>query len=145
MFFEGQAQTVSDLAMHCNFTLTKDRVLLIDLTGILSRASIASVLALIRCTSSQADAFCMHLDRALIAIGQACVDDINPADEQSISGAVVVRDDALALARHYAGRMAAYGRVRAVFTSPAGAQAWATHQAQLRRDQQAWLLARHSR
>lgn len=145
MFSETQAQPVDDLATHCKFALTKHKVLNIDLTGVLSRASIAYVQALIRyAAGGRADAFCLHLDRALISVGQACVDGINPADELSISGAIVVRDDALALAHHYAARTAESGLVRAVFTSSADALAWSADQAQLARAQQAWVRARRS-
>ena len=146
MFSEKQAQSVGDLAIDCKFALTKNKVLTIDLTGVLSRAGIAQVLALLRYTASgRADAFCLSLDRALIGVGQACVDDINPADELGISGAIVVRDDVLVLARHYAGHSAQGGRTRAAFTSKCGALVWASHQAELARDQRAWTLARRSK
>lgn len=143
MRFQAEtAHHVDGASTQCKFVLTKNKVLLIDLLGVVSRASMESTMALIRRTASgRADAFCLHMDKALMTVSQACADEINPAGAQGISGAIVVRGDALDLAHRHVGRMAQHGIVREAFTSRAAALVWAEHQAQLARDQRLWVLA----
>lgn len=144
MFVNSVAWPVRNLPINCKFSMTKDRVMCVEVAGVLSSSSLAAIMALMRYTAGgRADAFCLHLDRSLISIGQEAVDSIDRADEQSISGAIVVRDDTLALAHHYAGRTADVGLVRGVFTSCSDALEWSASQAQLARDQRAWVRARY--
>lgn len=126
-----------------NMQLTDDKVLLIDLSGAVTRALAVSLPSHIGAVP-RARAFVVRTDRALMMLGGQCLDAIRPQDvRQTISGAIVVPECVLEMMQDYAARLARGGVVRRVFTDRVLALEWATQQAQLAVAQEQWETARH--
>lgn len=122
----------------------QEGVLVLDLRGVHTCASACAALLLGLSVHNQAKAFCMLADRALLALGDDCLNAVRPEDFSPIHGAIVVSDALQEVMESHARHIARQGIVRAVFTSRDEALSWATGRARLAVAQAAWVEARCS-
>lgn len=83
-------------------------------------------------------AFCLRLDRAMVAVSGRCLDELSAEASLSVSAAIVVAPALQAVFQDYAMRAAERGLVRVIFTSPAEALGWVSAQARLAQNQSVW-------
>lgn len=84
-------------------------------------------------------AFCLRMDRAMVAFGKQCMATLAPESLLTVSAAIVVAPALQAIFQDYCWRMAELGYVRVVFTSPSEALLWSVAQARLAKAQSAWM------
>lgn len=126
-----------------NILLTENRVLKIDLTGLVTQAVIGAVVRNISASAyGHAKAFVLRADSTLLALSEKCLESINIDEVLSISGAFVVPEINFEVVQSYTARMARNGIVRKVFTCRVKALAWATQQAQMALAQEQWVKER---
>lgn len=126
-----------------NMLLTPGGVVVAGLCGLVTRAGMDAIRAEISLAGAgEARAFCLHADRAVMALGDAYLESIKTDTLPPISGALVVRSEMLAAWHSYARRLAHLGIVRKVFTSRESALTWATEQAAMAADQARWERVR---
>ena len=127
------------------FTMTlQEGVLAVDLRGVHTCASACAALLHGLSIHGEAKAFCVMTDRALLALGDDCLNAVRQEDFPPIHGAIVVSDALLEVMESHVRQIARQGVVRVVFTSRDDALLWAAGRARLAVAQAAWVETRRS-
>lgn len=96
-------------------------------------------------TGPPIQAFCLRLDRAVLALSGDLLRAVEPGSLLQCSVAIVVQPEMQAVFQGYAWQMAELGLVRVVFTSPGPALMWAASQARVAQAELVWQSARAQR
>lgn len=126
-----------------NIKLTPGGVLVVDVLGLVTDATACAVMGAMRVAAGGgARAFCINADKALIAMGPACLEAVDPRNLAPMPGCYVVSAEVFSMVRAHTQRMGRAGIVRETFTSLAKALEWSERQARIEAAQALWERAR---